>query len=91
MSKFQQLPSTPVFDGVQHKVFYPNDYGASIVKHQYSYGGSLGKWELAVLKGTEKKWDLCYNTPITNDVLGYLSEQEVDSILQEIENLPSSH
>lgn len=72
-----------VHDGIQKVYSFPNGYGASVVKHSYSYGGKDGKWELAVLKCE----DLCYNTDITSDVLGYLNDPEVDSYLRQIEKL----
>jgi hypothetical protein len=72
-----------VHDGIQKVYSFPNGYGASVVKHSYSYGGKDNKWELAVLKDG----DLCYNTDITSDVLGYLNDPEVDSYLRQIEKL----
>jgi hypothetical protein len=87
MTDFKTLPSVSLNRGIQYKAFYPNGYGASIVKHSFSYGSSQGKWELAVLKGTEDNWDLCYDTPITDDVLGYLSEEEVNATLDKIAQL----
>ena len=41
-------------------------------------------FELAVLKDG----DICYNTPITNDVIGYLTADDVTKYLQQIEKLP---
>jgi|TARA_B100001094_G_C18190232_1_gene806650 hypothetical protein len=70
-------------NGVQVVHEFPNGYGASVVKHDYSYGGKDGLWEMAVLKEGE----LCYNTHITNDVIGYLSDADVKSTLKEIEQL----
>ena len=70
-------------NGVQVVHEFPNGYGASVVKHDYSYGGKDGLWEMAVLKEGE----LCYNTHITNDVIGYLSDVDVKSTLKEIEQL----
>ena len=87
MAQFKTLPSNPVHDGIQYLAFFPNGYGASIVQHAYSYGSSRGLWELAVIKGTAEAWDICYDTPITGDVLGYLSESEVDDVLASIEAL----
>ena len=84
---FKNLPSNQINDGVQYLTFYPNGYGVSIVQHKYSYGGNIGLWELAVIKGTEEEWDICYTTPITNVVLGYLEEAEVDELLIKIEAL----
>ena len=72
-----------VHDGVQYEYTFPNGYGASVIKHSYSYGGKDGKWELAVLKDDE----LCYDTSITNDVLGHLTTGEVNVILDKIRDL----
>lgn len=88
---FKNLPSRTVHHtGIQYLAFYPNGYGASIVQHDFSYGGKENLWELAVIKGTEEDWNICYSTPITGDVLGYLTEQDVDDTLKQIESLVDS-
>jgi hypothetical protein len=76
------LPSTYA-DGVHAMVTFDNGYGASIVKTDRSYGGKEGLYELAVL------FDglISYDTSITNDVIGYLAEDEVTELLQKIEDL----
>lgn len=67
-----------------------NGYGASVVCHSYSYGGEDGLFELAVLKfSSPVMWDLCYETPITNDVLGWLNNADVAEIVRSIEQLPA--
>ena len=81
---FQPHPS---WDGVQAKHFFDNGYGVSVIKSSHSYGGSEGLYELAVLKGVEKDWKICYDTVITDDFLGYQSEEEVEVLLYEVENL----
>lgn len=70
-------------NGLCYRVHYPNGYGASIVKHECSYGYRQDLWELAVLKGEE----LCYDTKITDDVCGYLTEEQVVSICGRILHL----
>ena len=70
-------------NGVQIVHLFPNGYGASVVKHDMSSGGKNDLWELAVLKNGE----LCYNTSVTSDVLGHLSDEDVEFHLKEIENL----
>jgi hypothetical protein len=76
------LPSTYA-DGVHAIVTFDNGYGASIVKTDRSYGGKEGLYELAIL------FDglISYDTPITNDVIGFLTEDEVTELLQKIEAL----
>ena len=65
-------------------VQFPNGYGASIVQGEHTYGGKDGLYELAVFG---KNGEITYDTPITNDVLGYLSELEVEKTLTDIKNL----
>lgn len=82
-------PTTP--GGTQRLYYFGNGYGASVVRSQYTYGGPAGLWELAVLEvyDTDKNsWSLTYDTPITDDVLGYLSGDAVDEFLEQIEALP---
>ena len=77
--------------GVQYLFFFPNFYGASVVRHRGSYGSASGLWELAVVRYTAAppaaKWSLTYRTPITDDVMGRLSEAEVKDVLDQIEKL----
>lgn len=73
--------------GVQKIYFFDNGYGASVVRHSFSYGNELGLWELAVIHGDISNWDLTFGTTITNDVLGYLTLDDVDKILNKIKNL----
>ena len=69
------------------KHFFDNGYGISVVRFPGSYGFRDGLYESAVLKGTEEDWEICYDTWITNDVLGYQSEEEVEVLLHDVENL----
>lgn len=64
---------------------FTNGYGASVVCNSMSYGNDKGLFEVAVL-GPDG--DLCYDTPITNDVIGYCDFADVAEILEDIENLP---
>ena len=71
-----------------HWVFkFPNGYGASIIKRLGSYGYEEDKFELAVLAYEGKRLILAYNTPITDDVLGYLTNEEVLELLEKIKCL----
>lgn len=95
MTDFKTLPNQPINEGIQYIAKFPNNYGASIVKHSFSYGTEKGLWELAVISYEPDETDiynfqLTYSTPITNDVLGYLTEEEVNKTLKDIESLPVS-
>lgn len=74
----------PMGTGQQCIVQFPNGYGASIVKGEHTYGGSQGLYELAVFG---KDGEISYETPITSDVLGHLSEGDVEKTLTDIKNL----
>jgi hypothetical protein len=78
--------SRPAMGGVQHKVTFTNGRGASVIQHHGSYGGDEGLWEVAVVAAAGH---LDYTTPITNDVLGRLTENDVDAALAQIAALPS--
>tara|TARA_B110000196_G_C21101186_1_gene642693 strand:+ start:786 stop:1067 length:282 start_codon:yes stop_codon:yes gene_type:complete len=69
---------------MSQKTFFPNGYGVSILSSEFSYG-----LEMAVLKGTKENHDICYDTPITNDVLGHLDSEGLDEAVQAVKDLPS--
>lgn len=91
-----------VFDGTQRLYRFENNFGASVIRHSGSYGGNDGLYELAVIIWDPKDnitlvetdryeritgWTICYSTAITDDVIGYLEEDQVNTILSFIEKL----
>lgn len=72
--------------GVQALHKFANGYGASVIRTPHSYGGEEGLYELAVRRGNS----LDYTTPVTDDVEGWLSEDDVTRLLREIEALPAA-
>ncbi len=62
---------------------FDNGYGASVVCNFGSYGAKDGLFEVAVLKGE----DICYDTDITNDVVGWCDFDKVAEILERVKNL----
>jgi hypothetical protein len=68
------------------RVMFDNGYGASVVVGPHTYGGEDGLYELGVL-GKDGK--LTYDTPVTDDVEGYLSEDDVTRLLEQIQLLPN--
>lgn len=71
-------------DGVHAVHIFPNGYGVSVVRFPGSYGYQDGLYEVAVIKGTEDNFELCYDTPITEDVLGHRDEIDVETIIEEV-------
>lgn len=69
------------------KWFFDNGYGASVIQNQFSYGYDDGLYELAVIKGNALEWKLCYDTPITIDVIGWLTPRDVVGLLKQIKEL----
>ena len=74
-------------DGIQYKFRFPNDYGASVIKDEYSYGGKLDLWELAVVLWDGDDYELVYDPSITFDVEGCLTDEEVRDLLKQIKEL----
>ena len=83
MATFQDLKFEGGY-GIRAVIKFDNGYSASVVRTEHSYGGKAGLYELAVL---DKNGSICYNTPITSDVLGWLKEDDVTAALQRIEAL----
>ena len=88
MKTFNDLDFQPMqFDvGIQARINFNNGYGASVIKSPYSYGGNQDLYELAVIKDVT----ICYDTPITDDVIGYLSEEQVTDYLHQIQKLKNA-
>lgn len=57
------------------------DMEVSVIRSSMSYGGSEGLFELAMLRNDK----CCYDTPITDDVRGWLSEEDVLNILEDVQ------
>ena len=70
-------------------IYFENGFGISVVQAKYIFGGFSSytdneeEYEIAVMKDG----NLCYTTPITNDVIGHLSEEEVTEKMKLIQEL----
>jgi hypothetical protein len=64
------------------KIEFENGYGVSVIEH--GYGSEFGLKELAVLHSG----GICYDTPITSDVMGHLTDEEVAEIIEQVKQLP---
>ncbi len=73
---------------VQYLFKFENGYGASVVKGNGTYGHESDRWELALIKwSNDHAWHITQHYKITNDVLGYLSVDEVLDTLDKIKDL----
>ena len=87
MKTFKDLDFQPHpnhMGGVQARIQFDNGYGASVVCTPYTYGGDKGLYELAVF-GSDGH--ITYDTPITNDVIGYLRPEDVTDVMEKIQQL----
>jgi hypothetical protein len=70
--------------GIQYTIKFPNGYGASIVTGSRFFRATPTTFEVAVIHND----DVCYDTGIASDVLGYQTSRDVVNILRRIEALP---
>jgi hypothetical protein len=91
MVKFSDIKFKPHSMGVglQGTIFFPGGYGISCVRFKspfgdryMSYTSNEDEWEVAILKGNETDWEICYDTPLTNDVLGYQTKEDIEEIMK---------
>lgn len=79
---------TPVLRAPHQNIYrFANGYGASVITNWQAYGGR----ELAVIQFDSEDADrfkLVYDTPVTNNVVGSVSDQQLRELLDEIEALP---
>jgi phosphate-selective porin len=75
--------------GVQRLYRFDNGWGASVIRHSGSYGSDRGLWELAVIRylGEDDRFRLNYTTPVTDDVIGHLTDDDVEKLLLQISEL----
>jgi hypothetical protein len=71
-------------NGVAARMMFENGYGVSVVRHSFSYGGKSGLYELAVL---DVDGEITYDTPVTGDVIGYLTPEEVTKTMALVQKL----
>lgn len=77
--------------GIQRIYKFLNGYGASVVRHSFSYTTGNNEWEVAVIKYNSDNpddWSLDYETPITDEVIGHVQDgKELNILLKRISNL----
>jgi len=67
------------------RLMFPNSYGVSVLEEQ-----TEGEYEVAILKESSKKVNLCYDSGLTEDVFRYLSEEEVIDLVEGVKSLHQS-
>jgi hypothetical protein len=76
--------------GSYERIRFRNGYGASIITGGSAYGRGV-TLEIAVIRFLSESCDdfeLCYDTPVTSDVIGHLSHYQARGILEQIAALP---
>lgn len=81
---FEYINDSPYQTGKKSRMSFENGYGVSVVSHTHSYGGKDGLFEVAVLDSND---EITYDTSVTNDVIGYLTEEEVSELMAEVQKL----
>lgn len=87
---------TKMWDGVQYLFRFDNGYGASVIKSGGSYGGLADLWELAVTRypadaDDPTRFELAYDTVITDDVIGWSTDEDIRKLLGRIKELPNHY
>lgn len=73
--------------GDQAKLDFDNGFGVSVITGGESYSDESNPFELAVLKDKH----LCYDSTITDDVLGYLTLTQVTYYMKRIQGLKANN
>ena len=79
---------------MQRKEYFENGYGVSVIDTDFSYGLELavfiwtGSWDSKKNEPKEiKSSKICYDTPITDDVLGHLSFKRLNEAIEKVKKL----
>lgn len=84
MKTFKDLQFGPCNGGTQAKLDFPNGYSISVIDGPGTYSTRGLTYEIAVLDAK----GICYDTPITGDVLGHQTSGQVTEIMKQIQELP---
>ncbi len=80
----EDLNLFPHYNGFQHREYFPNGYGLSVIPE---LDGE--HYELAVIEHKEGKHaHLTYETEITQDVIRYCTREAIWELRDRIRNLP---
>ena len=77
------ISETTISGNKRAKLFFKNGYGVSVLFYQNNV------YEVAVLKGVEDAWGICYNTPVMDDVIRCDRSSQIDDLMKKIQELKS--
>lgn len=83
--KDHPISNSPIGNGEKMATMsFDNGYGVSVIFGSTFYSNGINTYELALTN----KDGLCYDSDITNnDVLGYITEEEVSETMKKIQEL----
>ena len=91
--KFEDLEfEADDMNGIYAFMLFDNNYGVSVTRNSYSYGGRDGLYELAVVHMSPgmSESELDYDNPVANgDVRGYLTPEDVTQLMEEVVLFPA--
>ena len=70
------------------EVVFDNGYGLSVVRHESSYGGKQGLFEV-MLTRNDNPYSLPPITQEGDTVKGFLTKEQVSEIIETVSDLPS--
>lgn len=77
-----QFEDHPIGEGKKARLNFNNGYGVSVITGSKYFCCDAYTYEVAVLKDD----CICYSTPITDDVLGYQTKNQISRIMKEIQS-----
>lgn len=92
MKTFKDLcftkPVNPMWEkGSQAILFFKNGYGVSVLFGTDFRSNGKNTYEVAIIKGNEKDFNLVYDTPIANDVISFITEEQVTRVMKLVQKL----
>lgn len=83
-SYYKSLTEQEYMGGVARTYEFESGHNLSVVKHDFSYGGPQGKWEIAVFnsEGDFVTRDVWHD--LEDDVMGWVKEDLLDKYINDV-------